>query len=68
MRLRIVVEARGFGLLWCVGQALATEPIAECIGSGGVGETESNIGMLGVVPTPAPADWDALLAVERVEL
>ena len=56
------------GLLRCVGQALATEPIPECIGSGGVGETESNIGLFGVVPTPATADWDASFGVERVKL
>src|SRR5262245_43960585 len=32
--------------LWRVGQALATEAIAECIRSGRVGEAESNIGLL----------------------
>ena len=45
----------------CVGQALATEAIAECIRSGSVGEAESNIGLLCLVPTPAAADWDALV-------
>jgi hypothetical protein len=49
-----------------VGQALATEAIAACIRSCGVWEAESNIGLLDVVSTPAAADWDALVAVERV--
>ena len=53
-------------LLWGVGQALATEAIAACIRSCGVWEAESNIGLLDVVSTPAAADWDALVAVERV--
>ena len=53
--------------LWCVGQALATEAIAECIRSGSVGEAESNIGLLCLVPTPAAADWDAPFTVEGVK-
>jgi hypothetical protein len=51
-----------------VGQALATEAIAECIRSGSVGEAESNIELLDVVPTPAAADWDASVTVERINL
>jgi hypothetical protein len=50
----------------CMGQALATEAIAEFIRSGGVWEAESNIELLDIVSTPAAADWDALVAVERV--
>jgi hypothetical protein len=50
-----------------VGQALATEAIAECIRSGGVGEAESNIELLGLVPTPAAADGDAPFTVEGVK-
>jgi hypothetical protein len=49
-----------------VGQALATEAIAECIRSGGVGEAESNVEWFDLVSTLAAADWDALVAVERV--
>jgi hypothetical protein len=52
----------------CVGQALATEAIAKCIRSGSVGEAESNIGLLGLVPTPAATDWDASVTVERINL
>jgi hypothetical protein len=51
-----------------MGQALATEAIVECIRSGGVGEAESNIELLGLVPTPAAADWDASVTVERINL
>jgi hypothetical protein len=51
-----------------VGQALATEAIAKCIRSGSVGEAESNIGLLGLVPTPAASDWDAPFTVKGVEL
>jgi hypothetical protein len=51
-----------------VGQTLATEAIAECIRCGGVWEAESNIEMLGLVPTPATADWDASVTVERINL
>src|SRR5262245_1894530 len=56
------------GLARCVGQALATEAIAECIRSGSVGEAESNIGLFCLVPTPAAADWDAPVTVERIDL
>src|SRR5262249_62181827 len=52
--------------LRCVGQALATEAIAECARSGSVGEAESNIGLLCLVPTPAAADRDASVTVERI--
>jgi len=49
-----------------VGQALATEAIAECIRSGGVREAESNIEWLDLVSTSAAADWDASFTVERI--
>jgi hypothetical protein len=51
-----------------VGQALATEAIAECIRSGGVWKTESNIELVGLVSTPAATDWDASVTVERINL
>jgi hypothetical protein len=51
-----------------VGQALATEAIAECIRSNAVWEAESNIELLGLVSTPAAADWDASFSVERIHL
>jgi len=51
-----------------VGQALATEASAECIGSGGVWEAESNIEWLDLVSTPAAADWDASFTMERINL
>src|SRR6266481_5689195 len=41
--------------------------IAECIRSGGVWEAESNIKLLGLVPAPATAHWDAPFTVERVK-
>src|SRR5262249_6092205 len=56
------------GLQRCVGQALATEAIAECIRSGGVGEAESNIEWLDLVSTPAAADRDASFTIERINL
>jgi hypothetical protein len=40
----------------------------ECIRSVSVGEAESNIGLLGLVPTPAASDWDAPFTVKGVEL
>jgi hypothetical protein len=51
-----------------VGQALATEAIAECIRSSGVWETESNIELRDLVSTPTAADWDASFTVERINL
>ena len=51
-----------------MGRTLATEAIAECIRCGGVWEAESNIEMLGLVSTPAAADWDAAFTVKRVKL
>jgi hypothetical protein len=51
-----------------MGQALATEAIAECIRSGDVWETESNIELLDLVSAPAASDRDALVTVERVNL
>jgi hypothetical protein len=49
-----------------VGQAFATEAIAECIRSGGVWETESNMELLDLVSIPAAAYWNAPFAVERI--
>jgi len=51
-----------------VGQALATEAIAECARSGSVGEAESNIGLLCLVLTPAATDWDASFTMESINL
>jgi hypothetical protein len=51
-----------------VGQALTTEAIAECIRSGGIWETESNMELLDLVSIPAAADWDASVTVERINL
>jgi hypothetical protein len=51
-----------------VGQALTTEASAECIGSGGVWEAESNIELLDLVSTPAATDWDASFTMERINL
>src|SRR5262249_20387577 len=56
------------GLQRCVGQALATEAIAELIRSGGVGEAESNIEWLDLISTPAAADRDASFTMERINL
>jgi hypothetical protein len=58
----------GFGLRGCVGQALTTEAIAECIRSGGVWEAESNIDLLALVSILAATDWDASFTVERINL
>jgi hypothetical protein len=52
----------------CVGQALATEAIAECIRSGSVWEAESNIEWLDLVSASAAADWDASFTMERINL
>jgi len=54
------------GLVRCVGQALATEAIAECVRSSGVREAESNIDLLDLVSIPAAADWNASFMVERI--
>jgi len=51
-----------------VGQAFATEAIAECIRSGDVWETESNMELLDLVSAPAASDWDASITVERINL
>jgi hypothetical protein len=51
-----------------VSQALTTEASAECIRSGSVWEAESNKELLGLVSTPAAADWDASVTVERINL
>jgi hypothetical protein len=48
--------------------AQAAEAIAECIRSRGVGEAESSIKFLSLVPASTAADRDALLAVESVKL
>src|SRR5215467_1453003 len=55
-------------LFRCIGQAHATEPIAECIRGGRVREAESNIGLLALVSAPAAADRDAALTVKRVKV
>jgi hypothetical protein len=62
------VHPSWLGLLRCVGQALATEAFAECIGSDAVWEAESNMELLGLVSTPAAADRDASFTVERINL
>jgi hypothetical protein len=49
-----------------VGQALATEAIAESIRNDGVWEAESNIKLFDFVSTPAATDWDASFTVERI--
>jgi len=49
-----------------VGQALATEAIAECVRNGGVWEAESDIELLDLVSAPAASDWDASFTVERI--
>jgi len=51
-----------------VGQAFATEAVAECIRSSSVWEAESNKESLGFVSTPAAADWDAAFTVKRAKL
>ena len=51
-----------------MGQAFATEAIAECIRSCGVWEAESNIELLDLVSTPAAADRDAPLTVECIKI
>jgi hypothetical protein len=56
------------GIIRCVGQAVAPEAIAECIRSCGVWEAESNIELLDLVSTPAAADRDASVTVERINL
>jgi hypothetical protein len=52
----------------CVGQALATEAIAECIRSGGIWKAESNIDLLDLLSITATSDWDASVTVERINL
>src|SRR5262245_23380080 len=56
------------GLHRCVGQALATEAIAECIRRGGIWEAESNMEWLDLVSTPAAADRDVLFTMESINL
>jgi hypothetical protein len=36
--------------------------------SGSVWEAESNIEWLDLLPTPAAADWDAVVTMERINL
>jgi hypothetical protein len=45
---------------------LATEAIAECIGSGGGWEAKSNINLLDLVSILAATDWDASFTVECI--
>jgi hypothetical protein len=56
------------GFLWFVGHADATEASAECIGSGGIRETKSNVGLLGFVSASATANRDVVLTVEGVKV
>jgi hypothetical protein len=51
-----------------VGQALTTEALAECICSGGVWETESNMELLDLVSIPAAANWNPSVPVECINL
>jgi hypothetical protein len=51
-----------------IGQALATEAIAECIRSGSLSEAESNTDLLDLVSIPAAADWDASFSVKSINL
>jgi hypothetical protein len=55
-------------LFRCVGQAHATETIAECIGGGGIREAEANIGLLALVSAPAAPDRDAPLTAKRIKV
>jgi len=55
-------------LLPRASRPVATEAIAKCVRSGGVGKAKSNIELLGLVPTPAAADWDASFTMERINL
>jgi hypothetical protein len=56
------------GLRGCVGQALTTETIAECIRSGGALKTESDMDFLALMSISTTADWDASVTVERINL
>jgi hypothetical protein len=38
------------------------------ISGGGVGKAKANMELLGLVSTPAAADWDASCTVERINL
>ena len=60
---RIKDTCTRFRFLRSVPQALTTKAIAECVGSGGVGEAEANIELLRLVSAAAVADWDAKLTV-----
>jgi hypothetical protein len=51
-----------------VGQALTTEALAECIRSGGVWETESNMELLDLVSIPAATNWNPSVTVECINL
>src|SRR5262249_51232300 len=64
--IRLSQGPRGLGCARSVGQALATEAIAESIRSGGVWEAESNIKLFDFVSTPGATDWDASFTVERI--
>jgi hypothetical protein len=48
--------------------ALSLRAIAECIRSGGVWKTESDMEFLALVSISAAADWDASFTVERINL
>src|SRR5262249_32834561 len=50
------------------GSSTRHQAIAECIRSGGVWEAESHIEWLDLVSTPATADRDASVTMERINL
>jgi len=56
------------GLPRCVGQAFATEAIAECIRTSGVRKPEPNMELHDLVSIPAASDWDASITVEGINL
>jgi len=67
---RIRRRSRGprLGLPRCVGQAFATEAIAECIRTSGVRKPEPNMELHDLVSIPAASDWDASITVEGINL
>jgi hypothetical protein len=51
-----------------VRQALTTEAIPKCIGTGSIWEAESNVKWVDLVSTPAATDWDVSFTVERINV
>jgi hypothetical protein len=51
-----------------VRQALTTEAIPKCIGTGSVWEAESNVKWVDLVSTPAATDRDVSFTVERINV